>query len=261
MWSVKYTCTINCLQSRAPIIIIVIIVIIIIVIIIIIIIIIVIIQEEELAKTSNEFFVSIVKSLGINENLLPTSSSETRNVESIIAKFENHPSIVTIRNCFDENSIFPFKEIGKTEVIKEIKNLDIKKGSLTSDIPTKKIKEFDDLSATFIAENFKLCLSKGEFPEILNIAEVTPIYKKANLFEKDNYRPISILSNISNIFERIIDNQMNNFFINKLSKYQCSFRKVFGTQPCLLVMIEKLRKIRDNKGMFAAVFYWSIKSF
>ena len=90
-----------------------------------------IIQEEgELAKTFNEFVASIVKNLGINENLLQTSSSETRIIESIIAKFENHLSIVTIRNRFDENITFSFKEIEKTEVIKEIKNLDIKKGHL-----------------------------------------------------------------------------------------------------------------------------------
>ena len=44
-----------------------------------------IIQEEgELAKTFKEFFVSIVKNLGTNENLLHTSLSETRNIESII---------------------------------------------------------------------------------------------------------------------------------------------------------------------------------
>ena len=48
----------------------------------------------------------------------------------------------------------------------------------------------------------------------------------------------------------IMHNQMNNFFINKLSRYQCGFRKGFGTQHCLLLMIEKLRKIRDNKGVF-----------
>ena len=81
------------------------------------------IQEEgELAKIFNGFFVSIIKNLGINENLLPISSSETRNVETIIAKFENHPSIVTIRNRFDKNSIFSFKEILKTEVIKKKKS-------------------------------------------------------------------------------------------------------------------------------------------
>ena len=103
---------------------------------------------------------------------------------------------MVIRNCFDENSICSFKEIGKTEAIKETKNLDIKKGSLCSDIRTEIIKEFNDLFVTFITKNFNLCLNKGEFPEVLKIAEVTPIYKKANPFEKDNYRPISILSNI-----------------------------------------------------------------
>ena len=76
-------------------------------------------------KTFNEFFVSIVTNLGINEKFFPTSSSEARNVESIIAKFKNHSSLVTIRNHFDENDIFSFKEIGKTEIIKEIKILDI----------------------------------------------------------------------------------------------------------------------------------------
>ena len=204
-----------------------------------------IIQEVgELAKTFNEFFVSFVKNPKnprINENLLHTPSSETRNVESIIAKFENHPSIATIRNHSDKNSIFSFKEIEKTKVIKEVKNLDIKKGSLSSDIPTKMIKQFDDLFAIFITEDFNLCLNKGEFPEILKMTEVTPIYKKANLFEKDNYRPISILSNISKIFKRIMHNQMNNFFINKLSKYQCGFKKGFGTQHSLLVMIKNFK--------------------
>ena len=56
-------------------------------------------------------------------------------------------------------------------------------------------------------------------------------------------------------------NQMNNFFTNKLSKYQCGSRKGFGTQHCLLVMIEKRRKIRDNKGVFAAVLTDLSKAF
>ena len=160
-----------------------------------------------MAKTFNDAFVSIVKNLRIYENLFPTSSSETRNIESIIAKFENHPSIVTLSNRFDnrfdKNSMFSFKEIGKTEVIKEITNLGIKKGSLSSDILTKIIKEFDDLFASFITENFNLYMNKGEFPEILKIAEVAPIYKKANPFEKDNYRPISILPNISEFMREL----------------------------------------------------------
>ena len=76
-----------------------------------------IIQEEELAKTFNKFCVSVVKNLWINENVFLTSSSETKNVEPIISKFENHRSIVTMRVRLDKNSTFSFTELDKTEVI------------------------------------------------------------------------------------------------------------------------------------------------
>ena len=52
-------------------------------------------------------------------------------------------------------------------------------------------------------------------------------------------------------------NQMNNNLINKLSKYKCGFRKGFDTQHCLL----ELWKIRDNKGVFAAVLTDLSKAF
>ena len=126
-------------------------------------------EERELATTINKFFVSIVKNLGINENLFPTSSSETRNVESIIAKFENHPSIMTICNRIDKNNIFSFKKIGKIEVIKEIQNLDIKKRLLSSDILTKIIKEFGDLFAIFTTKIFRM---KENFQKSLKLLKL-----------------------------------------------------------------------------------------
>ena len=86
-------------------------------------------KKENWLKYSMSFW-----NLGINENLLPTFSSET-TVESIIAKFENHPSIVTIRNCFDKNSTFSVKEIFKTEVFKEIKILTLIKNHFLAILP------------------------------------------------------------------------------------------------------------------------------
>ena len=47
---------------------------------------------------------------------------------------------------------------------------------------------------------------------------------------------------------------MNDLFIIMLSKHQCGLRKEFETQHCLLLIIEKLWKIRYNKCTFAAVF-------
>ena len=110
------------------------------------------IQKQEIAETFHEFFVSVVKTGAINENFLPNSSSQIKNVEYIIAKFEIHAIIMTLQNCFHKNCIFSFKKIIEAEVIKEIKNREIKKESLSNVIYTKIVTEFGGLLAIFINE-------------------------------------------------------------------------------------------------------------
>ena len=118
-------------------------------------------------------------------------------------------------------------------------------------MPTKVIKEFRTFFAEFLSKNVNSCLETGSFPEDLKFAEVVPIYKKNDKKDKSSYRPISLLSNISKVYERCMQEQLDEYFSDLLSKYQCGFRQGYGTQNCLLVMIEKLRKIRDKKGVFA----------
>ena len=47
--------------------------------------------------------------------------------------------------------------------------------------------------------------------------------------------------------------QIEEYFSDLLWKYQCSFRQGYVIQNCLLAVIEKLRKIRDKKGIFAVL--------
>ena len=55
--------------------------------------------------------------------------------------------------------------------------------------------------------------------------------------------------------------QLDKYFSDLLSKYQCGFRHGYETQNSLLNMIEKLRKIRDKKVIFAAVLTDSLNAF
>ena len=70
---------------------------------------------------------------------------------------------------------------------------------------------------------------------------------------RDNYRPVSILPNISKIFERCIFCQLSNFMDQFLSKYQCGFRKGYSTQYCLLAMLEKWKSAVDKGKSFSAL--------
>ena len=63
---------------------------------------------------------------------------------------------------------------------------------------------------------------------------------------KYHYRPIPV-SNVLTVCERYIYERLDQCFIDSLSKYQSGFRQGYGTQNCLLAMIEKIRKFRDRK--------------
>ena len=80
--------------------------------------------------------------------------------------------------------------------------------TLSNDIPTKISEIFTD----FLYNNFNSCLKSGMFPDELKLAEVVPVYKKNDKKDKSNYRPISILSNISKIYEKCIQTQLNECF-------------------------------------------------
>ena len=79
------------------------------------------------------------------------------------------------------------------------------------------------------------------------------MHKKDSKSKKDHYRPISVLPNISKIYERFFFKQISEYFEQFLSKYQCGFRKGFSPQHSLLSMLEKWKSAVDNKKVFGAL--------
>ena len=95
--------------------------------------------------------------------------------------------------------IFNFKFVSHKETEKEVKNLKIKKASQKLDIPLKIIKENVDIISYFLYRNFNNSLSCATFPTSVKYADVTPIHKKDDKTEKENYRAISILPDLSKV--------------------------------------------------------------
>ena len=76
---------------------------------------------------------------------------------------------------------------------------------------------------------------------------MTQVFKKDGKFLKTNYRPVSILPTVSEIYERCLYDQVNEYFQPLFSKLQCGFRKGHNAQHCLLILIEKCRKVLDKR--------------
>ena len=85
-------------------------------------------------------------------------------------------------------------------------------------------------------------MNRGVLGDELKHADIKPIFKKESRNEKKNYRPVSILVNLSKFFECFVHDQLNDYFDKILSSYQCRFQNGLSTQHCLLAMEDKLQK-------------------
>ena len=160
-------------------------------------------------------------------------------------KYKNHPSIVAIKSK-STNKYFKFNSISKAEIEKEILNLDSSKACQDCDIPTKVIKSNSDIFTDALYSEFNRSLETSIFPPSMKLADVTTVHKKSNRSEKENYRPVSILPNLSKVFERCIYNRIAQFFDKILSKHQCGFRKGHSAQDSLIVLLEKWKESIDQ---------------
>ena len=138
-----------------------------------------------------------------------------------------------IKNKKKNDQSFSFGPVTYDYLWRKVNTLETAKASQQSHIPTKILKQNSDGSTEHFYENINQCMSKSIFPSDFKLADVTPVYKKKSKNSKNNCRPVSILFNISKMYEICIYDQIQWFFDSLLSKYQCGFRRDYNAQHCL----------------------------
>ena len=105
---------------------------------------------------------------------------------------------------------FPKKTVTDSleDVEKVPRELDILKASQLLDMPTKIIKQNADIFSEFFFVNINHSINNSTLPEQLKWADVKPVFKKNPRNDKENYRPVNILPNISKIYERCFYTQL-----------------------------------------------------
>ena len=155
-------------------------------------------EEPLLAKTMNEYFTKITKNL----NLKPYPRFS--DLKDIINFYQNHISIIKIMSQSNsEFEPFHFQRISSNELKKEILNLNNKKATREGDIPVNLLKGSIDTYLPVLTEIINSSFEQNEFPNELKLADIIPIFKKKDPLNKENYRPVSILSHMSKVFEKL----------------------------------------------------------
>ena len=127
-------------------------------------------------------------------------------------RYRNHPSIVAIKKFCNSKSHFLFKNVQKEEILKEQNKLNINKATQYTDIPTKITKENSDIFEDFIFANLNCCINTSSYSSLLKRSDITPVHRKDSKSAKNNYRRVSVLSNISKLYKRIMFKQVPQYF-------------------------------------------------
>ena len=139
-----------------------------------------------------------------------------------------NPSIPRIEETYIDESQFSFAFISLQDMQKHIMGIKSSKSCSIDSIPSVVLKENLNLISIILYNNFNNSVHSCVFPDKLKLANVIPSHKSGNRNTMANYHPISNLSDISKVYERLLYYQLNNYFDNKLSKFQCGFRKGFS---------------------------------
>ena len=101
--------------------------------------------------------------------------------------------------------------ISKTSkmVKKVITNLDSSKAFGLDCIPVVVLKNCEPELLYILAELFNMCLKEFCFPDCWKVSSVVPVFR--NVGEGStakNYRPVSLLSVVSKVFEKLVNNRI-----------------------------------------------------
>ena len=160
------------------------------------------------------------------------------------------------------NSIF-LQPTDKEEIANIISSLNSNKASGPNSIPYRILLLLKNEISKQLAELFNLSFMTGVFSLVLKTAKVVPVFKKDSKLDYSNYRPISLLSNVEKILEKLMYNRLYTFLNsnNIIYSLQFGFRQQYSTSQALVNITENIRKALDGGNIGCGIFVDLQKAF
>ena len=189
-------------------------------------------NDKQIANAFNSYFINTSQSIN-NQFTSPINNINPINITPISKSIYLQPT-----STHEINSIIQNNK-SKTSLDTDYLNIKLLKIS----------KDYIDLPLNHI---LNLYLSSGTFPLKMKLSSIKPIHKKNNINIISNYRPISILSQLSKILEKIIYNRLMQFIQNNniINTTQYGFIKKHNTtQATLDIYNHIMENKKENKAI------------
>lgn len=224
---------------------------------------------ETLLKTNPRCFFSYTKSLQKSNHLPAIMRFKTRTAENMKATTnlfaEYFSSVYTTNNTTNDvvcnNNCDNYFDFSELDIINIINKMDKNKSSSPDGIPIIFYKNTIQSIIKPLVLIFKSSISQMKYPETFKISHITPIHKAGNIDNVENYRPISIISTISKIFDKLLFRHLLSRVSHLISPLQHGFTAGKSTETNLIEYVEYLIENMKNGGQVDSIYMDLAKAF
>ena len=221
---------------------------------------------------SNNSTTTAIRGVKDTNGIMATNSTEIANTlnksfvnvaENISKKIPRTPkSPLNYLNGRNTNSMFHFP-VTHIEVEDAISNLDSSKSCGLNSVPIYILKVLVPYISNTLATLINQSFSKGIFPSSLKTAKVIALFKKGDPEMTSNYRPISLLSSFSKLYEMLMYKRLYSFITHNelIHPLQFGVQKNNSIDHTLIRMTEAIRNTLDNKKYGCCIFIDLQKAF
>ena len=205
---------------------------------------------EDRRKISNEFnnfFASVAKKLNVK------TCSSTLNGGSTNNDFRCYLNNRVQKSIF----LSPTSPCELVEIVEGLEN------DKASDISIFILKKCFKNIAGCLSGFFNRFMETGQFPDILKVGKITPIFKKGDPQLLDNYRPVSVIPIFAKIFEKVLYSRLYSFLtsMNIIYDKQYGFRKSHSTAHAINYSVNYILSEIEAKNHVVGMFIDLSKAF
>jgi hypothetical protein len=201
-------------------------------------------NDLEIATQFNNYFVGIGPTLSNRINVSDNVSHHRYLTRRILCSFK-------------------FDLVTEDNVLKIINSLQLKNSYGHDGISVRILKGIAPSILKAITLIINQSLITGIFPDKLKIARVIPLFKKGTATDMNNYRPISLLTATSKVFEKVAFTQLYSYFQmnNLFHGSQYGFRPLHSTELAALDLVDRVSFDLENKNNSIAIYMDLSKAF
>ena len=189
-------------------------------------------SAKKIAEYMNDFFIQKVYKI---QSAMKSASFSVTKVRDIM---QNKTCQLQLRH------------VNVDKIKKILKNLSSSRSTGMDELDNFSLKLAVDYVAYPIHHIVCLSIIQSKFPRFWKVSKVLPLHKKGDKLEQKNYRPVTIVSPVSKILEKVVYEQIYNYFTrnNLFHPNLHGFRGNRSTQTALLQMYDRWVRAAHGDG-------------